>query len=323
MRALVPSETRDMSTSIDWHRHLRYLVPTFLLVDPMLGDPAPDLSLEPSVTPEQLEAARELAWQRPVHVITLHDTIALPQERHPYLVSMEGPDDPWLDHTWEIAKQEQTDWLSGGIGGTGLATHRIGGWLQSSLPPAQVVLALSRLMRLRTEATTDASYLRLADRRVLQWLRLTLGDDRLSCAMAGISAWLYLDPLAHLSTIRSAEATPVPLQFNATEWKLFIEGDRLHRIVATWIGEKSLAGHPAGHDLSALYKAAQSASRQATSAAQRWPGHFQSERDFIVWAALTLAHPEHRMPTSTASATAPISEIWPELLPGTIFASHP
>jgi len=311
-----------MSAPINWHRHLQYLVPTYLLVDPMLGDPAPGLTVEPPTTSAQLQAAREQAWQRPVHVITLHDTIALPQEQHPYVVSMEGPDDPWLDHTWEVARQEQAEWQAEGIGGTGLAAHRIGGWLQSSLAPTQICLSLSRLMRLRTEANTDARYLRLADRRVLQWLRLTLGDDKLSCAMAGISAWLYLDPLAHLSAICSAEATPVSLRFNAAEWKTFLDGDRLHRIVATWMGEKRLAGQTIGHDLRAIYQAAQSAARQATSAAQQWPEHFQSERDFIVWAAMTWAHPEHRMPPSPALTPAPITEIWPDLLPGTFTASH-
>lgn len=311
-----------MSPPLDWHRDLQYLVPTYLLVDPMLGDPAPGGAEGATTTPAQLQAERERAWQRPVHTISLHDTIALSAERHPYLVSMDGPDDPWLDHTWEIAKREQADWQSGGLAGTGLAAHRIGGWLQSSLPPSQVALSLSHLMRLRTQAKTNARYLRLADRRVLQWLRLTLGDARLSGAMAGISAWLYLDPLARLSMIRSAEAPAISLHFHAAEWQTFLEGDRLHRIVAAWLGEMSQAGQAAHHDLSAIYQAAQSASRRATSAAQRWPEHFPSERDAITWAALTWVHPEHLALSDTALASNPISEIWPDLLPASLSTSH-
>lgn len=284
-------------------------VPVSVLIDPMLGEPIPSEASPGGITLPDLVAAREQAWQRPGHVIRLAEGIALPLQLHPYLVELHGASDTCLAATAEIAFNELTQAQSGGLGATGAAAHRIGGWLQSSQPFDQVAQALSGMMRVNTQAITPARYQRLADRRALDWLCHVVGVPRVAAQLGRIQSWSYLDPCGQLVQLKSGSETASPLRLTGPEWAEFMQGDLLHQTVARWLGE--LAAKPEAEQAQRrstrdCYAQAHAALEQAEAAARRWPQRFATPADRAAYAALNLLHPGiDQSPEFVAALNAP------------------
>ena len=268
------------------------LTPTYVLVDPMLGEPLPEIQITPGTEFKAMQAQREAAWQRPVELVQLHPSIELLAHQYPYLVSMEDEQDPLLGMTLDMAQDERLESQAEGLTGSGQSIHRIGGWLQSTLAPHELSRCMAGLMHVNSEASTRARYLRLGDRRVLAWLRTALGNQRVSDALGRISRWLYVDPFGQLDAIDTSREVPLPLRFTVPEWLDFMDGHALHQIVARCLGQIDDAGHylslPSSHD---IYLRAKLSRRQAQQAAQHWPDRFRTARDFSAWAVLDLMHP--------------------------------
>lgn len=266
--------------------------PIFVLVDPMLGEPIVVDSQDAGDMPS-LMRARDSAWKRQTYAVALAPGIALPPHLHPYLVELQGRADAWLGETLRIALQERDAAQADGLGGPGAAPHRIGGWLQSSLSAGEVTQALSRMMKVNTQAFTQARYQRLADRRALGWLRWVAGDARFAAQLGRIQSWSYVDACGELARLQSAGETTTPLHLTSGEWAAFMQGELLHPTVARWLGASEARPGPTHpHDAATAYRRAATALEQVDAAARRWPHRFASSADRVAWAVLALLHPD-------------------------------
>ena len=280
-----------MTRPVDWSLELASLTPTYILVDPMLGEPFPELFFTDSSEAETLGNTRTQCWQRATHLIHLNRKIDLPLHQHPYLVAMNGPDDPLLEFSYEQAMQEWSEATSSGLAGSGRAIHRIGGWLQSSQTPQALCDQLATLLCVNTKAPTSAKYLRLADRRALDCLRTSVGDARLSAAMGRIARWLYLDGLGNLVRIQNNDTPDATLTLNLDEWRRFMTGSNLHPVVAMWVGEMDLQKRAIELDSTTIYVRAQRGIERAQQAASKRPELFRTTKDIEHWAVLEMLSP--------------------------------
>ena len=254
-------------------------IPVFVLIDPMLGEPIP-------------AADSRADWHRDVVPVTLHPSVTLPPHQHPYLVALEGIDDPLLETTLEIAHGERTVRLSLGLKGHGGAAHRVGGWLQSSMHSDQLAGQLSAMFRVKTDARTSATYLRLIDRRVLGLLRHLIGDERLGGQFGRLQSWTYLGPLGRLATLRSRTEEVTPIRLSEAEWVYMGQGDAIHRTIKQLLGE--LGSAPVGAHLQEpqLYTRAGNALDEASRIADQWPQRFKQLQDKTTWAVLSMLFPD-------------------------------
>lgn len=258
----------------------------YVLVDPLVGEPMPAISALSPGASAQLQ--RQQAWDREVAPVVLATSVALSQERHPYLVKLHGPDDPLLELTLRIAEEERVAAQSGGLKGGGGAPHRIGGWLQSEMPADAVADMVSAMCRVNTDAITSARYLRMPDRRVLEFLSHVAGTARVAGQFGRLQSWVYLDPMAQLQHLRSSDEHAVSLRLATHEWRRLERGEIVNRAIAKFLGELAAANAPTPPS---VYAAAEQAVIEADSAARRWPQRFPSSADEATWAALLLIHP--------------------------------
>jgi hypothetical protein len=268
--------------------------PVYVLIDPMLGEPVPLDELESPGAPTDLQAAREKSWSRNIYRIALNQDIELPAHLHPYLVQMRE-DDPWLQDTLSIAHQERMASQARGLAGTGQSVHRIGGWLQSSLPVDALVNRLSRLLTLEPMLNVNAQYLRLADRRVLAWVRHVVGDVRLQQSLSFVDRWVYLDTCGQVAELIGIDLKLRPrLWFIDRQWALLLRGAQHHSAAARWLGELDNSCDRQDSEIAdaqAMWPAITEALDCAKHARQRAPEHFVGADDLIAWAVLVLLHP--------------------------------
>lgn len=258
----------------------------YVLVDPMLGEPLPDIVGTPDTELDALQAAREQAWGRPTLVVALDKAVPLASSQHPYLVCLEGKSDPWWKVTLDMTHESRAACLDGGVSGSGGGPIPIGGWLVSAMRDKELVDHLSKLFRLNTTGNTKAKYLRLADPRVLEWTRQVIGGPRLTAAFGRIRHWMTLDALGKPIRLDSPSEQATPLQFSTAEWRTMRRGEDAHRSVCMALGqsmseERQLPFSPYDRVLASL--------DAADLAAKRWPQRFGHPRDRQVWAALCLA----------------------------------
>lgn len=265
--------------------------PIMLLVDPLLGEPLP--ADAPSHSNDGIQAERESMWQRPVATIALSPRVALSPRQHPYLVELQGLNDPLLEATLDIAQVERLQAEADGLDGDGASAHRLGGWLQSSMHLPQLADHLAAMLKLNTDAPTQASYLRLADRRVAALLRYVVGDTVVSQTFGRLQSWTYLDALGQLSTLKSNGETVTPLRFNREQWARMEMGETVNRTLALWLGEANRLALADRLEAPAqtLYVPLFSAVARAAQTAKTWPHRFQQLQDQTVWAALLLLDP--------------------------------
>lgn len=263
-------------------------VPVFVLVDPLIGEPIALPPVAPDGGIEAVDAARRGAWQRDVRTVALPAKTDLAPWLGPYLVALEGPDDPLVDTTLAIARQEHDAATARGLAGDGAAAHRIGGWLQSALFADLLAERLSALLHAPGGSPRRATYLRQADRRVLDWLRVVVGDARAGAQLGRVQRWHYLDAFGELATLASPADTPAPLAFSRDEWRLMHDAEAIQRTLARACGERRLAGSGAEPP---RYGEAAAGLRSAQTARRRWPARFESVHDISAWAALRVLHP--------------------------------
>lgn len=266
--------------------------PTYVLIDPMLGEPLAIASDE-NITDAGLQSAREGIWQNPVFPIVLSPQIKLPPHKHPYLVAVGSIDAPMLSLTLEIAHAERIKSQSDGLDGDGAAVHRIGGWLQSTMRETELATQLSQMMRVNTEAATKATYLRLLDRRTLALMRHVVGDAGICKQFGRLQRWVYLDVQGRITSLDSLGETMTPLRLDLTQWRDIQAGEMLNRTLAQWLGEARRQGQTNLDDRAAqtLFAPVMKALERARQAARLWPHRFPAALDQSIWAALTLLHP--------------------------------
>jgi hypothetical protein len=266
-------------------------VPAFVLVDPMVGEPLP-LELADDFDPVGLQRARESAWQRPVYGVALPSAIDLPGQLHPYLVALQGRDEPWLPQTLDMAVVERQQSMEGGLEGTGMAAFRIGAWLTSSAHPDELASSLAKMMLVPPGAPMRARYLRLADRRVVEWMRIVSGSPRFERALGPVREWIYLNALGDLDIVRHVSQPPQSMHLARPEWNELMLGSMIHQTIARWSGSPAASRAAASiGGVPALYRRARAAVAEAQAAAKRWPTRFPQPHDLAAWAALAMCYP--------------------------------
>jgi len=260
------------------------LVPVFVLIDPMVGEPLPGFGM-PDVGSDG-KAEREQIWQRDVTPVVLAKTIALPQHQHPYLVQLHGPADPLLELTFTLADQERRTAQANGLEGEGRAAHRIGGWLQSSMGGSNVAQVISRMCKVSTRIPTTATYMRLADRRVLDLLCHVVGTERVTSQLERIQRWTFLDSFGEPRCIEASAAHGVALTLEGGEWTHMERGPKLHQAIARYLGEPERSSNTIPD-----YAIVDNALISAAHARQQWPSRFQHDDDEIIWAVLSMLYP--------------------------------
>lgn len=299
------------------------VTPVFVLVDPLAGEPLPGIAANADGTDPK--AAREAVWQREVTRIPLQSRIPLPLSMHPYLVSLRGLDDPLLGTTLDHVHCARETAHGEGLDGSGGARYSVGGWLQSTMHPPQLGQALADMFRLRTNAWTGKTYLRLPDPRTLDLLRYVAGDVRVAQQFGRVQRWTYVDSLGTLSTIVTPGEEITPLHLDWREWKRIEEPEVIHRTLALWRGEQVRRGEiGAPHcPIRECFESVEQAVAQARRNVKRWPHRFPTPVDQAVWSALCLLHPGmqvsaavHALMDETGSAdepARPLSDIYPQL----------
>jgi hypothetical protein len=266
-------------------------LPVWLLIDPMLGEPC-GIEVDAGDSAAAASTARERVWQRAVTVIELPSVIALPMRMHPYLVALQGAADPWIEESLDIAEQEHAAARAGGLAGHGRAAHRVGGWLQSASSSQALATSLCAAASLRTAARTSARYLRIADRRTLDWLVCIAGAQRMARAVPTVTTWTWLDACASVASIGGADsAVDEALYLSAEHWLRFELAHLVHPTFARWQGEKRKLGYDVEGTASEALQLCERAVQQARTAARAMPGMFTQDDDLIAWAALALLHP--------------------------------
>lgn len=291
---VVPPSSQKKSACVgDIISSLDGVTPTFVLVDPMLGDPLP--GIESQMSAAETQAAREACWDREVTQILLSDRTALPVTKHPYLISTRGPDDSVIELTLELAQAEKDKAYASGLDGQGIAAHRIGGWLQSTMHAHEIADAIAVMCTVNTKAFTHATYLRLADRRTLALLNYVIGNTRIRGMLGRIQRWSYLDALGSISTLNGMQdgENADQLCLDHAEWARMQRGELINRSIAQWLGEQSRSGcdYRTPTIAADLYPGLDNAVDAAQHALKQWPHRFNDIQDQTTFAALTLLHP--------------------------------
>lgn len=262
------------------------VTPLFALVDPMVGEPLPGIGS--TTLGSDGTDQRAQGWERDIVPVPLSKSIALPAHQHPYLIQLHGPDDPLLEVTLAIADDERLAAQSGGLDGTGRSAHRIGGWLQSSMRWPELGTLIAEMCRVNTEALTKATYLRLADRRVLDLLCHVAGQSRVAAQFGRLQSWSYLSANGELSRLQSPREQSERLRLSEAEWQRMVRGEMLHRALAHYLGETTFTDSMMA---SPTYASAETALLLSADATLRWPHRFKSDVDDAVWAALAMWRP--------------------------------
>lgn len=282
---------RSLLRLADLQGRLDPLLPTILLIDPLVADPVAAVDVNSAA--EAVARARTQAWGRPIIPIDLDSRVDLLPRQWPYLVVLRNTGDEWLEASLEMAESERQATQADGLAGDGMAVHRIGGWLQCGQGAEQLARRLSLLSQVNTEVLIpQARCVRMGDRRVMDWLRTMVGDHRLAAAIAPAQRWLYLDPAGQVDGLEVTADTPsARLRLSAAEWADFIRGTELHAAAARWLGQLALDGQPHPAERSQRYAMLLSSHRATGQAARRWPALFKTPDDRAAWMALHLLHP--------------------------------
>lgn len=177
----------------------------YLLIDPGQGEP-PGIAVEeaPSaIPPSGVLRAREAAWSREIHSLHFHAYRRFTVADFPYLVRLNGRDDPWLATSIGWAIQEHLQACAIGAG-----AYRVGGWLQIDAARDGGVLARQLSTLMQYSAPDGASMMaRLQDRRVLHLLHQGVPLDW-AASLKGIRFWRYLDHDLSLQNLEGAQGEP-------------------------------------------------------------------------------------------------------------------
>lgn len=264
----------DMLTAENLGSLLDRALPVYVLVDPMLGDPAPGLEPDDQAEYADIAECRRAAWGREIHDVELHHSIKLERRRHPYLVETHSQDQLLLAQSVQLARQ-----------GVGAIPH-IGGWLQSALDGAALARGLSRAMLVKARPFAQERYMRLADPRALAWLCHVVGTDAVARQFPRLAQWLYADALGGLQRLANEGDSLADLILSEDQWQRFMKSQLVHCTLVRCIDRL-----PAQSHCSAAYGLIEAALPSADSAARQRPACFKSVEDHAAWTALQVARP--------------------------------
>ena len=228
----------------------------FLLIDPMLGDPVLTEVPPASMIRPALNTLRSSAWERPTHALQLPAPLNMDAAFAPYLVELQGTQDSHLQHSvqWALRETLQT-WVAEPEQPT---PHRVGGWLQSAAQGDVLAEVLSGWLQLSAAGAGRASYLRLADRRVLGLTAHVLGQAGMAQALHPVQRWHWIDPHASLQVLQASASPHVTadeaaggdsahrpfVRFSQAQWAQMALGPQVHHAMAQAIGQHLRSDRP-------------------------------------------------------------------------------
>jgi len=173
---------------------------TYALVDPYFGEyPDSGLDVSASTSFSGLARSRSDAWEgRFVQVAESTEPLIDPR-RLPYLVYLEGAEDPLLARMIDAAFQEHQAVLTGQFAGI----YRVGTLIETSLPPKLLMQRLERMWEC-TPGIGTVHYVRVADRRVVEALAELVGQESFSRWLGPIARWHILARDFSWKTFRGA-----------------------------------------------------------------------------------------------------------------------
>lgn len=285
-------------------------LPIFVLIDPLNGEPVPVDGIDEQSSSDQLTSARACVWGRSIFAVGLDNrAISIGALRHPYLVELTGVDDPWLQETLYMAACERSSSQKkkSEAQAPGLAAHRIGGWIQTAQLPTALSSGLASAMLLHVQGRVPASYLRLADRRVLEWVRHIAGSERLCSALPPDLQWHYLAGNGGLDVIDTGpDGSVSPLMFTMDEWKRLEAGPVHHATAARWYGAgDNVDGECSNSQSIAIsrWNLIEQAVVDARRVAENHPDRFRDIDDISAWAALALRYTEEDIERAIATVS--------------------
>jgi len=152
--------------------------PIYALIDPFFGEPPfIDMSQRPA-TEADVQAAREAAWQRQV-LCAPTSTPPVDWIKLPYLVRMPDESDSWLKPLCALAREQHGQAMA-----TDLTRLSLGGFIETRKPAARLMAQLHRLWCL-PGSSKAGRYLRIASPRVLELLRVDIGEPDLHRYLTG------------------------------------------------------------------------------------------------------------------------------------------
>lgn len=263
--------------------------PIFVLIDPMLGEPLPGIIIVENA--DGAHRSREAGWQRYITPIVLSRRVSMSPHLHPYLVQLIGSDDPLLAISLRLAHVERAQSQADGLDGEGGSAHRIGGWLHTSMHPDALALRIASMCDARAAGATNASYLRLVDRRTLGLLSQMPGADWLGNQFGRLRSWTFLDPTGQLATLQSSSEEPTGNRLTGENWRILKRAEVVNRALAQWLGELERNNRVPQLSTPEQYARFQVADSQAQIAANQWPHRFTGMHDLTTWAALSVLFP--------------------------------
>ncbi len=269
LRCLTAADSAQGASSFGW-----------ALIDPFFGEPtARALAHLPSsgASANELIELRCKAWGgREIHVCD-DPLVLLPRHQLPYLVALESASDPLLAELANEAVWEHEQALEGQH-----AAYRMGGILQADLTGLQVMQRLQTMWRLPGFASRASGhrFLRIGDRRVMQWCTKVLGLQRVRTWLGPIDAWHFLNHNFEWITLHGEQ-----IETEAEEQALFVR----HRLRAERL--LSNARLSVGREQMIMFKGSEAVSRALT----KWQSVLENRRlsDAALdaaWGAVQSAH---------------------------------
>ena len=190
----------------------------YLLVDPMLREPLADIDL--------------LASGCEVFPIPI-DLPQLDKDQWPRLIKLKPSAVEVLSASVAMALSEQS--TAERESRAGMA---IGGWLRSAAEPRALVRHLQALM-LPVEPRVGRRYLRLADRRVLEWLWPVFSPLQRKAWLGQITQWWRLDRRGELAlvtaeSVESADVHGEALHLTAAQWARLHDCELAQQMLRGW-----------------------------------------------------------------------------------------
>ncbi|MCX7207421.1 MAG: DUF4123 domain-containing protein [Proteobacteria bacterium] len=209
----------------------------YLLIDPMLGEPRPldgGPDAEPPENTPTLQDSRTAAWDgRCITMLTFSEP-PLPYAQLPYLVQLQGKEDPLFAESIQIALENNLALLDRGFGGLPVCA-----WLQSHAGSEELAAWLARMMQQRIKGQTGKRYLRAGDPRTLPLLLALLGEERISLWLGPVSNWYFLSIDGRVTHLQSTGGSQATLTLKPHEAETILDAEAINRTLAQWYATRS------------------------------------------------------------------------------------
>jgi len=211
------SNTKDLRLGellqADEHLH------AYILLDPMLREPLDE---------RLLDDCGALVKSIPVRHSSLRD------DQCPRLISLRPQAVDLLDASLRAAENEQSDPSREVEAG-----FAIGGWLLSAVGIDEVARHLARIMGACSAQGAGRRYVRLADRRVFEWLWPLLDGEQRAILLGPVTSWVTLDRCGGgvpytLDQPRIQAYTGASLALTAAQWSRLQQCELIQAMIRGW-----------------------------------------------------------------------------------------